>query len=125
MNGQLRFAAYLLLVLYIALAYGSPPRFLSHVLLGHPVGKFLAFAACVGLALCFDPLMGILAATAVVVTLPHLEFFETNNHDKPDPQHTKPPGKNIQERRSLVTDIESKLRKPKLSEGHPVVPSRH
>lgn len=103
----------LFLILYIAFAYGNPPAYLSQFL-ESTVGKIVAlgFLLISGLYLNAGVLM--LLAIAVLITIPSFEFFENNNEGKHDVS-PKAPGKNIQERKAPIVDIESKLRKAPIS----------
>lgn len=115
MKDGLTIVGCLLLAVYCAFSYGSPPEFIGTAL-SPPLGKFVAYAAAIAACILLNPLLGIMLALAVTISLPGIEFFVSKvRPDGPKETTSKPPGKSIQPRRAPSVDTESHLIHPKLS----------
>lgn len=100
------------LILYIALAYRNVPAPISS-LLDTPIGKVLAIGLLVFGAVKMPPGLVFLSGIALLVSMPSLELMA--NKDSGKNVQTKPVGKNMQDRRATTVDVESKIRKPKIT----------
>lgn len=103
----------ILLILYIAFAYGNPPSYLSQFL-ESTVGKIVALGFLLVSSLYLHAGVLMLLAIAILITIPSFEFFENKGEGSHDVT-PKAPGKNIQERKAPIVDIESQLRKAPIS----------
>lgn len=104
-------------IVYTVVAYGNPPQAIAN-LLASPAGKLLVLSLLALISMFTSPLVGLFGVLAVVISLPHLEYFSDKTKDGAADKHLKPSvGKNVQERRVEHTDTESQLRKPKVTAG--------
>lgn len=100
------------LILYIALAYRNVPAPISG-LLDTPIGKVLAIGLLVFGSVKLPPGLVFLSGIALLVSMPSLELMANKSSGKN--VQTKPEGKNMQERRAPNVDVESNIKKPKIT----------
>jgi hypothetical protein len=111
----------ILLILYVGFAYGRPPRLIKHFLHSH-IGKVIGLAGLFLLSMHVQAGVTMLAAIALLISMPAFEFF-TNNQPGATSEFAKAPGKNIQERKAPHIDVESQLRKPTVAALVPAHPT--
>jgi hypothetical protein len=96
------------LILYIAFAYGYPPQAITSLLSSVP-GKIAGLAGQVMLSRYVRPGVTMLAAIALLVSMPEWEFLENKAAGARDTVG-QAPGRNVQARKAPRVDTESGLR---------------
>ena len=108
-NDSVEMFVALLLVLYIAFAYGNIPPAVAETL-SSVTGKIVIAAAIFLLAFVLHPSVTLLLVLATVMSIPGVELYAN-----PGDMHKKASGKNVQARKAPLIDTESKLKTAKMS----------